>query len=92
MSGAGRMARWAGGGALAAVPAWVAGTGTRGLASVLVVTLIAAGTLCWIIADPGRTRRLALLIRAWHASRALPTGTRAPAATSRRKRQSGGST
>lgn len=51
-------------GALAVVPVALAGLGTPALAGTALVVLIVAAALCWIIADAGRTGRLAMLIDA----------------------------
>ena len=56
-------------GALAAVPAALAGVSWRTLAGMTLAVLIFAAALCWTITDSGRSRRLAMLIRSVARSR-----------------------
>jgi predicted small integral membrane protein len=61
-----RLARTtAGGGVLATVLA----TGWVGAATLLGVALLLVGAVCWVIADPERPARLALLFTALRGSR-----------------------
>jgi hypothetical protein len=52
-------------GALATVPAVLAGLSVRDLAGALVAMVIVMGVVCWVVTDAARTRRLATLIHAW---------------------------
>jgi Na+-transporting NADH:ubiquinone oxidoreductase subunit NqrB len=57
-------------GGIAAVPVVVAGASWHALAALLLAMLILVTVVCWIVNDNGRSRRLALLIRAYrHGSR-----------------------
>jgi len=53
---------------LATVPAALVGAGWHALAALVLGVLIVAATVCWAIADPGRGRRLAILIHAWRGA------------------------
>lgn len=64
MSRAGRVLRRSAG-ALAAVPAVLAGLSMRDLAGALIVVVITVAALCWVIKDAARSERLAMLIGAW---------------------------
>jgi predicted small integral membrane protein len=55
----------AGGGVLATMLA----AGWVGAAVLLGVALLLVGAVCWVIADPDRPARLALLFTAWRGSR-----------------------
>lgn len=55
-------------GALAAVPAVFAGLSWPVLAGVVVIVVVLVAALCWTITDPGRSRRLAMLITAYRGS------------------------
>jgi len=79
-----RAVRWAGGGALATLLAWAAGTSLCGLAWVLGVTVIATGVLCW--ADDGRSWRLASIIDAWRGH-GLPQPAGQPTGKTARRRR-----
>jgi hypothetical protein len=64
-------------GALTAVPLALARLGAPALAGTALVVLIVVAALCWIIADAGRSGRLAILIDASRGNgrqgqRALP--------------------
>jgi hypothetical protein len=52
-------------GALATVPAVLAGLSVRDLAGALAAIVIVMGVVCWVVTDAARTRRLATLIYAW---------------------------
>jgi hypothetical protein len=85
MSGAAATARRAAAVGLAAIPAALAGGSWPVLAALVVATLMVVAAVCWAIADPGRARRLAALIRACRQP-ALPATARGrPAATGRRQ-------
>jgi hypothetical protein len=71
--------RRAAGGALTAVPMVVAGTSWHALAALGLAMLIVVAAVCWAIADSGRTRRLAALIRAWRGTTARPAVRARPA-------------
>jgi hypothetical protein len=88
MSGAAATARRAAAVGLAAIPAALAGASWLVLAALVVATLmVVVAAVCWAIADPGRARRLAALIRACRQP-ALPATARGrPAATGRRPQQ-----
>lgn len=62
-------------GVLAAAPGVLAGLSVRGQADVVVIVVVVVAALCWIIADPDRSERLAMLISAWRG------GGRPPAAS-----------
>jgi hypothetical protein len=70
-------------GALAAVPVALAGVSWHTLAGMTLAVLIFTAALSWTITDSGRSRRLAMLIRAWrgHVGR--------PAAPAHRARPGG---
>lgn len=59
-------------GVLAAIPVALAGMSWLVLAGVFLAVLIAVAAGCWVLADPGRARRLATLIRAWRGTTTLP--------------------
>ena len=61
MTGIARAARWAAGA--------LAGLGVRELAGVLAVALIVVVTLCWVLRDEDRSRRLTEIIGAWRGTR-----------------------
>jgi hypothetical protein len=65
--GATRVMRWSTG-ALAAVPAVFTGFSWHVLAGVVVIVVVLVAALCWTITDPGRSRRLAMLITAYRGS------------------------
>jgi hypothetical protein len=67
-------------GALAAVPVALAGMGWPALAVVVVVALILVAAGCWVVADSGRARRLAMLIHAWRGTTASAINRARPAA------------
>ena len=55
--------------ALAAIPAaLIAHSGIVLAAAAVLLTLIVTAATCWTITDPGRTRRLATLIKATRAN------------------------
>jgi hypothetical protein len=72
--------RRAAAGALAAVPAALAGLSVRGLAGAAVIVVIVTAALCWIITDAGRSERLAMLICAWRGGTRQQAPRRQPAA------------
>jgi len=43
----------------------LAGLGLHALTAGVLIVLIIVAALCWVIVDTGRSRRLAMLIRAW---------------------------
>lgn len=59
-------------GVLTAIPVAVAGVSWHALAGIMVAVIIVVATGCWILASNARTRRLALLIRAWRGTTAQP--------------------
>jgi len=46
----------------------LAGLSWHVLAGLAAVVLIVVGSVCWVITDPGRSQRLAMLIEAWRGS------------------------
>ena len=83
--------RRAAAGGLVAVPVAVAGMSWHVLAALVLALLIVVAAGCWAIADSGRARRLALLIRACRSDPRLPLipGRQAPAGRQRPVGRSG---
>ena len=44
-------------------------TGWAGVALAVTVVIVLTAAVCWIVADPHRPRRLALLIQTWRGTR-----------------------
>lgn len=74
-----------------AVPTALAGASWRALSLIVLAVVIATVALCWAIADAGRARRLAALIRAWRGDAMPPAspGHQAPAARGPRRTAAG---
>jgi hypothetical protein len=73
-------------GMLAAVPVALAGVSWPAFTGVVLAVLIVVAAGCWVLADSGRARRLATLIRAWRGATASPAVPARPA-LARRQRQ-----
>ena len=71
-------------GVLAAVPVVLAGMTWPAVAGIVLAVLIVVAAGCWVLADSGRARRLATLIRAWRGATASPA---APARSAPATRQ-----
>lgn len=61
-----RVMRWSTG--ALAVPAVFVGLSWHVLAGVVVIVVVVVAALCWTITDPGRSRRLAMLITAYRGT------------------------
>jgi hypothetical protein len=74
-------------GGVAAILAGLAGVSWHVLFIAAPVAFIMIGAVCWIIASNARTRRLALLIRAWHGEpiQPAPRARQIPALRSKRQ-------
>jgi thiol:disulfide interchange protein len=66
-------------GVLAAIPVMLARVSLPALAIVALAVLIVVAAGCWVLADSGRARRLAALIRAWRRTTATPAAPARPA-------------
>jgi len=80
--------RRAAAGGLAAVPVAVAGMSWHVLVALVLALLIVVAAGCWAIADNGRARRLALLIRSCRSGPGAPL-TRGSLARADRQRPAG---
>jgi hypothetical protein len=56
-------------GAVVVIPVALAWLSTGGSVDPVLVVLIVVTALCWVITDPGRSKRLTMLIRAWRGGR-----------------------
>jgi hypothetical protein len=61
--------RRAAAGAVVAIPAAVIWLSAGGSVDPVLVVLIVVAALCWVIIDPGRSKRLTMLIQAWRGGR-----------------------
>jgi hypothetical protein len=69
-----------------AVPVALAGVGWQAVAAIVLAVVIVVAAVCWAIADVGRARRLATLIRAWRGAATQPVN-RGRALPSRREQR-----
>jgi hypothetical protein len=68
---------------LAAIPVMLAGMTGPAVAGVVLAVHIVVVAGCWVLADSGRARRLATLIRPWRGATTSPAAPARPAPATR---------